>query len=158
MKNIFVILSVCILISCKEYPVYPDIPSVEFKTAYISETESDYVIDFSFMLYDGDGNFGMLSSDTSTSIPDSLQQNFHATLYAKENGVFVKKPYNFNYRIPILRDTASDKFIKAEVSIQFLLAKTIFPYDTLFFTYYVHDRDYNPSNIDTSDIIILPKD
>ena len=156
MKFVCGIIACIVFWGCKEYPEYPDIPQVEFESAMLAETESDKIIDFSFMLYDGNGDIGLAASDTSAPYIDSLQQNFHAKIFVKQNGIFIEKPYNFSYRIPLLRDKKSTKFIKANVTVTLTLAKPVFPYDTMYFTYFVYDRALNKSNVDTSEIIIFP--
>lgn len=155
---LFIFLFSIILIGCeKNYPEYDNVPVVEFSSAYTSEDESDKKITFSFMLYDGDGNFGLEDSDTTSPYVDSLQQNFYATPFYVQNNKEVQLPYSFSYRIPRLRNEGQTKFIKAEVSINMTLAKSVFPYDTVFFTYFVYDRTLNKSNIDTSALIIFRK-
>jgi hypothetical protein len=102
---------------------------------------------------DGDGNFGLESQDTIAPYVDSFQQNFYATPYFIENNDSFPLPFTVSYRIPRLRAEKSKKFIKAKVAIEFNFAKASFPYDSIFFTYFVFDRALNQSNIDTSDII-----
>ena len=108
-----------------------------------------------FQLFDGDGNFGLESKDTIAPFIDSFQQNFYATPYYIENNDSFQLPYTISYRIPRLRAEGDDKFIKAKVAIDFTFAKSAFPYDSIFFTYFVFDRDLNQSNIDTSEVIVF---
>ena len=107
------------------------------------------------MLYDGDGNVGLEAADTASPFIDEYQQNFYATPYYIENGVRYKLPYNFSYRIPRLREEGNDKFIKAKVAIDFVIATASFPYDSVVFAYYVYDRALNKSNTDTSSVLIF---
>ena len=105
------------------------------------------------MLYDGDGNFGLETIDTASPYIDEFQQNFHSVPFYIENNETLQLPYDINYRIPRLRNEGNNKFIKAKVTIDIMLAKASFPYDSVLFTYYVYDRDLQKSNVDTSQII-----
>ncbi|MCQ2958872.1 MAG: hypothetical protein MJ198_01620 [Bacteroidales bacterium] len=137
----------------RNYPEYDKVPSVEFHSAMISQDSSDKKVKFSFMLYDGDGNFGLDNADTTAPFIDTFQQNFYATPFYLENGTFNQLPYTLSYRIPRLSKGEQEKSLKAKVSIDFAFSKTAFPYDTIFFTYFVYDRALNKSNVDTSWII-----
>lgn len=155
MKNIgLCILSIFTFVCCKSnYPEYDETPTVEFNSAYTTIDSSDKKIKFNFMLYDGDGNFGLDNKDTVVPYVDSFQQNFYAFPHFVENGQNKELPYNFSFRIPRLRPDGDEKFIKASVTIDMYLSKTAFPYDSVFFTYFVYDRDLNKSNVDTSSLI-----
>jgi len=151
---VFVSLALVCVACNRNLPEYSNIPEVEFLSAAstLSET-NDKTISFTFMLYDGDGNVGLEAADTASPFIDEYQQNFYATPYYIENGVRYQLPYNFSYRIPRLREEGNDKFIKAKVAIDFVIATASFPYDSVVFAYYVYDRGLNKSNIDTSSVI-----
>ncbi len=151
---VFVSLALVCVACNRNLPEYSNIPEVEFLSAAstLSET-NDKTIAFTFMLYDGDGNVGLEAADTASPFIDEYQQNFYATPYYIENGVRYKLPYNFSYRIPRLREEGNDKFLKAKVAIDFVIATASFPYDSVVFAYYVYDRALNKSNIDTSSVI-----
>ena len=151
---VFVSLALVCVACNRNLPEYSNIPEVEFLSAAstLSET-NDKTIAFTFMLYDGDGNVGLEAADTASPFIDEYQQNFYATPYYIENGVRYQLPYNFSYRIPRLREEGNDKFIKAKVAIDFVIATASFPYDSVVFAYYVYDRGLNKSNIDTSSVI-----
>lgn len=151
--HLFILAVLCFCSCHTSYPEYDAVPKVEFLYAPVSTDSSDYKVAFSFMLYDGDGNFGLDAKDTTEPYIDSFQQNFHATAYSIHNKEYTQLPYSFSYRIPRLRPEKQQKFIKARVSIDIVLAKSVFPYDSVFFTYFVYDRDLQKSNIDTSAII-----
>ncbi len=152
----FLFLTLLCIACNRNLPEYSSIPEVEFLSAATTASESnDNTIAFTFMLYDGDGNVGLDAADTSAPFIDEYQQNFYATPFYIENGVTYKLPYNFSYRIPRLREEGNDKFIKAKVAIDFALATASFPYDSVFFSYYVYDRALNKSNTDTSSVLIF---
>lgn len=141
--------------ACTEYPEYPVVPQVSFVWAHTNITETDKHIAFNFLLKDGDGDMGLGSADTSNPFVDSLQYNFHASIFVTKNNTTQKLPYGLQYRIPQIRSTDSKKFIKAEVTIDIDFARSLFPYDTLQLVYYVYDRALHKSNIDTSNIIVI---
>ena len=153
-----IVVFVCLALVCvacnRNLPEYSNIPEVEFLSAATTVSESnDRTVAFTFMLYDGDGNVGLEAADTASPFIDEYQQNFYATPYYIENGVRYQLPYNFSYRIPRLREEGNDKFIKAKVAIDFVIATASFPYDSVVFAYYVYDRGLNKSNMDTSSVI-----
>ena len=151
---VFVSLALVCVACNRNLPEYSNIPEVEFLSAATTLSETnDRTVAFTFMLYDGDGNVGLEAADTASPFIDEYQQNFYATPYYSENGVRYQLPYNFSYRIPRLREEGNDKFIKAKVAIDFVIATASFPYDSVVFAYYVYDRGLNKSNIDTSSVI-----
>ena len=151
---VFVSLALVCVACNRNLPEYSNIPEVEFLSAATTLSETnDRTVAFTFMLYDGDGNVGLEAADTASPFIAEYQQNFYATPYYIENGVRYQLPYNFSYRIPRLREEGNDKFIKAKVAIDFVIATASFPYDSVVFAYYVYDRGLNKSNIDTSSVI-----
>ncbi|MBP5582956.1 MAG: hypothetical protein J6X43_03255 [Bacteroidales bacterium] len=137
------------------YPEYDSVPQVEYLYAATAIDSSDKKIQFVFQLTDGDGNFGLEAQDTTAPYIDSFQQNMYAKPYYIENNDSISLPYILSYRIPRLRAEGDKKFIKAKVAIDINFAKSAFPYDSIFFTYFVFDRDLNQSNIDTSEVIVF---
>ena len=112
-----------LVFGCKhENPEYDSIPFVEFLSAPTATDSSDRHIYFNFMLYDGDGNFGLETFDTASPFVDEFQQNFHSVPFYIENKETIQLPYAINYRIPRLRNEGNNKFIKAKVTIDIVLA------------------------------------
>ena len=154
LKKIIPILCL-VFVACREnYPDYDDEPFVQFVSGITSTDSSDKKLAFTFELHDGDGNFGLSEKDTFAPFIDSFQQNFYATPYYIEQRETIQLPYNFSYRIPKLRENGSDKFIKAQVTINMSFSKNAFPYDSILLSYFVFDRKLNMSNTDTSDVIV----
>ncbi len=152
-----VVVSVFFCVSCKkQYPEYDSTPEVEFESVHLSMNDSDFLLRFSFHLCDGDGNVGLEPRDTAYPYIGEFQQNFYAFAHVIEEGDTNSLPYEFSYIIPRLREEGNTKFIKAVVSVDFTIARGVFPYDSVFFTYFVYDRDLHKSNIDTSSLIVLP--
>ena len=155
---ILIIIAICCLFvvsACEaSYPDYDETPLVEFVSAATSVDESDKKVDFTFALYDGDGDIGLTSKDTVAPFVDSFQQNFYAVVHYVHDGDTTELPYNFSYRIPILRESGNNKFIKANVTVKMNFAKSVFLYDSVLFYYYVYDRKLHKSNVDTSGLIV----
>jgi len=53
------------------------------------------------------------------------------------------------YRIPYLDKQPLSGTMDLEISYPIII------YDTIYYTFYIYDRDYNRSNTDTTDIIVL---
>lgn len=152
---LIVLLFFCV--GCKKkYPHYDSVPQVEFQDMQLACNDSDFLLRFSFLLHDGDGNIGLEPIDTVAPYVGEFQQNFYAYAHSIEAGDTTDLPYEFSYRIPRLREEGNDKFIKATVSVDVTIARGVFPYDSVYFTYFIYDRDLNKSNIDTSAVIVLP--
>lgn len=154
MRKVWILVFCVCFFGCKkQYPQYDNVPQVAFQNVQLASTDSDYLLRFSFLLYDGDGNVGLEPIDTVSPYVGEYQQNFYAIAHSIEDGDTNTLPYEFSYRIPRLREEGNTKFIKATVSVDITIARGVFPYDSVFFTYYVYDRDLNKSNVDTSAII-----
>ena len=53
------------------------------------------------------------------------------------------------YRIPYLDKQPLSGTMDLDISYPVIV------YDTVFYTFYIYDRDFNRSNIDTTDVIVL---
>lgn len=154
---IFILIS-GLLYQCQERPVYPDIPIIDYQYFYLYiDTNSlgqavlTGKMDFSFT--DGDGNIGF-DPDTSTAvIPDSIRYNLFLQTYDYIEGEFVLVPEEdggyLKYIIPFLDKQPLQGTIS--VTIEY----PIIDYDTIFYTFFLFDRDFNRSNMDTTDVRIL---
>lgn len=151
------IIGLCLLIvGCKRnYPSYDIVPYVEYLYAITDIDSSNKKLTLTFQLHDGDGNVGLNPEDTVEPYIDSFQQNFYADIFSIRNEDTTLLPYTVSYRIPQIRFSQYNKFIKADVSINFSFPKSVFAYDTILMRYFIFDRDLNQSNIDTSDAIIF---
>ncbi len=146
--------------SCQKPPVYPDVPYINYENyyLYIDTNELDQAILISkinFYFTDGDGNVGFdpLPDSIASGYPDSLRYNLFFQLYNYQDGAFVQVPEEdggfLKYIIPYLDKQPLSGTIA--VSIEYPIIK----YDTIFYTFYLYDRDLNRSNTDTTDIMIL---
>lgn len=148
-------MSICFY-SCEKEQTYSEIPLISFNKSTVFTSESDNIVDFNFSITDGDGNFGLQDYDTIEPFKGEYAYNFHARMFAKENGVFTEKQIPFIYRIPTNRNFSEETPLKGEITIRMTLNDLLFPYDSIYFIYFVYDRKLNKSNTDTSSIIKLP--
>ena len=157
----FIIGLILISVSCQEIdPQYPDEPVIDYKgfSLYITTDELNnktLVGRLSFGFTDGDGNIGLnpLADTTGLNLPDTLKYNFFLQLYNLEGYEYVKIPPEkggvLKYRIPYLDKKPLSGTLDLEISYPVII------YDTIFYTFYIYDRDLNRSNTDTTDVIVL---
>lgn len=139
---------------------YPDTPIIDYKNFALYQTVDDlgntvFVGKLELSFTDGDGNVGLLQPD-SAGVADTLKFNFFSSLYDLNNGVFEEiegDKGKQNFRIPYIKREGQNKSLKGEITIEF--EYKLIEYDTIFYTFYMMDRSFNRSNIDTSEVIIL---
>lgn len=160
-KAVILLSLLFLMISCDEVtPVYPDEPVVDYQGfgLYIITDQlgnSTLVGQLTFDFTDGDGNLGLppLEDTTGLNLPDTVKYNFFLNLYDLQGYEWVKIPDEdgglLKYRIPYLDKQPLSGTMDLEISYP------IIKYDTIFYTFYIFDRDYNRSNTDSTDIIVL---
>jgi hypothetical protein len=148
-------------ISCNEItPVYPDEPVVDYQgfglfIAVDALGNQSLMGQLTFDFTDGDGNLGLppLVDSTMLNLPDSIKFNFFLQLYDLQGYEYVKIPDEdggiLKYRIPYLDKQPLSGTMDLEIYYP------IIKYDTIFYTFYIYDRDFNRSNTDTTDVIVL---
>lgn len=146
-------------VACEEIRSYPDSPIIEYKTFNIYSSvdplgNNILVGQLKFDFTDGDGDLG-IKPDTSIDVADSLKYNLFLSLYSKDGNDFekVKDLPSLNYRIPYIEREGQNKTLKGTITVE-LEYKTI-EYDTIFYSFYIMDRQYNKSNTDSTEIIIF---
>ena len=163
MKRIATLLfsTLLLMISCNEVdPVYPDEPVVDYQGfgLYITTDplgNNTLIGQLTFDFTDGDGNLGLLPLvDTSDlNLPDTVKFNFFLQLYDLQGYEWVEIPDEDGgkpkYRIPYLNKQPLSGTMDLEISYP------VIKYDTIFYTFYIYDRDYNRSNTDSTDVIVL---
>lgn len=163
MRKIVSILGVALMlqVSCNKItPEYPDEPFIDYQSFSLYITvdalnNKTLVGLLSFDFTDGDGNVGLypLPDSSGLNLPDTLKYNFFLQLYDLKGTIFEKVPENkggvLKYRIPYLDKQPLSGTLDLEISYP------IIPHDTIFYTFYIYDREFNRSNTDTTDIIIL---
>ena len=150
-----------LMISCDEItPVYPDEPVVDYQGfglfIIVDPLGNNTLVgQLSFDFTDGDGNLGLppLIDTTNLSLPDTVKFNFFLQLYDLQGYEYVKIPEEdggiLKYRIPYLNKQPLSGTLDLEISYPIII------YDTIYYTFYIYDRDFNRSNTDTTDVIVL---
>jgi hypothetical protein len=150
-----------LLISCNEItPVYPDEPVVDYQGfgLYISVDalgNKTLVGQLTFDFTDGDGNIGLppLEDTTDLNLPDTVKYNFFLQLYDLQGYNYVEISDDdgglLKYRSPYLDKQPLSGTMDLDISYP------VIKYDTIYYTFWIYDRDYNRSNIDTTDVIVL---
>jgi hypothetical protein len=163
MRRIFSVIfaGLILMVSCEEItPEFPDTPVVDYQGFQLSISvdqlgNKNLVGKLSFRFTDGDGNVGLFPAADSTGMyqPDTLKYNFFLQLYDLKKDVFEKVPAEdggiLKYRIPYLDKQPLSGTIDLDISYPVIV------YDTIFYTFYIYDRDFNRSNTDTTDVIVL---
>ena len=150
-----------LLFSCNKIdPVYPDEPVIDYQgfSLFISIDglgNKTLMGQLTFDFTDGDGNLGLppLVDTTELNLPDTVKYNFFLQLYDLQDFDFVKIPEDdggfLKYRIPYLDKQPLSGIMDLEISYP------IIKHDTIYYTFWIYDRDYNKSNVDTTEVIIL---
>ena len=160
MKKIAVILILIsgLLYQCQEQIVYPDVPIIDYENFYVyvdtnSLGQAVLTGKMNFSFTDGDGNIGFEPDTTSDDLPDSVRYNLFLQTYDYHDGSFSMVPEEdggyLKYIIPYLDKEPLQGTIT--VSIEY----PIIEFDTILYTFFLYDRDYNRSNLDTTDTRIL---
>lgn len=155
------IAGLLLLTSCPgDEPEYPDFPLIDYTGISLLVGQDalgnpNAIVRIHFDFTDGDGNIGLpeiVDSSFLTGV-DTLDNNLFLHLYDYQDGEFVEVPENkgglVKYRIPYL-----DKQ-KLVGTIDFDVSFPVIVYDTIFFTFYIFDRDLQRSNVDSTEIIDL---
>ena len=157
-----IIVSVmALLVSCEEIsPEYPDEPVVDYQSFgfYISVDElgnKNLIGRLTFDFTDGDGNVGLYPIDDSLSIdqPDTVKYNFFLQVHELKGYEYVPLPDEeggiLKYRITYLDKQPLKGTMDLDIYYPVIVT------DTFFYTFYIYDRDFNRSNTDTTDVIVL---
>jgi hypothetical protein len=157
------IAGMMVLSGCPVPEVLPDVPRVEFKSFILTEKSNplgstiltgELVFDFE----DGDGDIGFESYSDSLTRPDTLKYNLFLTLHEKVNGKYREidiselksKPF---YRIPPLDREGQNKTLRGEIQVD--IEYYTIDYDTLKYSFFIMDRAFHRSNVDTTSEIIF---
>ena len=160
-KWFFILPLLLIPVACDEIlPEYPDEPVVDYKSFsfYISVDQlgnKTLVGMLSFEFTDGDGNIGLppLTENTEPDLPDTVKYNFFLQLHDLQGSEFVRVPESeggvLKFRIPVLDKQPTRGTMDLKIDYPIIV------HDTIFYTFYIFDRDYNRSNTDTTDVQVL---
>ena len=150
-----------LLVSCEEIaPVYPIEPVVDYQSFgfFISVDElgnKNLVGRLTFDFTDGDGNVGLhpISDTLAINQPDSVKYNFFLQVHELKRNEYVPLPDEeggvLKYRIPYLDKQPLKGTMDLDIFYPVIVT------DTFFYTFFITDRDFNRSNLDTTDVIVL---
>ncbi len=163
MKNIRKILVLFFLsflaVSCfriEEYPPEPQIKIISFD--HISDTTDALgnpvllgTLRFSFV--DGDGDIGF---DTLSPLKKTVFLEKYKYVDGLVKPVDLEVP--MTYYVPFFKTEEPNKALKGEIIINDINETAPFNGDTIFYKFYIVDRAGNPSNIETTNNLILKYD
>jgi hypothetical protein len=157
------IIATLALAGCPTPKTLPDVPRVEYKSFILEKkinalNQEILTGTLTFDFEDGDGDIGFDASFDSINVPDSVKYNLFLTLHEMVNGVYrevdtselLAPPY---YRIPPLDREGQNKTLKGEISVD--IEYFTIEYDTLRYSFFIQDRAFNRSNVDTTNEIIF---
>jgi len=149
------------LMACDEIdPVYPDEPVVDYQSTSYFATEDQLgnrvlIGRMSFEFTDGDGNLGLppLGENSNPNLADTIKYNFFLQLYDFQDFEWIRISESdgglLKYRIPELDKQPTSGLMELDITYPLIV------YDTIFYTFFIMDRDYNRSNVDSTDIQVL---
>lgn len=146
------IASILFLLSCEKVEDYPEIPEIKFREFEVIPGDGEYIISegvLTFDFTDGDGNIGFTENfddDTANNIIDFVYKE-----YFKQDGVFIEKEGG-PFFLPHFQEGVYRKSLKGKIDIY--LPHTILSPDTVYYEFYILDRDMNQSNVETTSEII----
>lgn len=154
-KIYFAILSILIFsFGCEKEEDYSAIPEIKFIGFNVIPGDEDYTVSkgvLTFSFVDGDGNIGFYENSEFDTITSNNIVDFVYKEYYKQNGSFLEKDGNPFY-LPYFEQNIYRKSLKGTIDIYF--PRTILSPDTVYYEFYIMDRDYNISNIETTPEII----
>lgn len=158
-----IIFATLALAGCPTPKTLPDTPKIEYKSFILEKkfnalNQEILTGTLTFDFEDGDGDIGFVASPDSLFLPDSFKYNLFLTLHEMVNGDYrevdtselLSPPY---YRIPPLDREGQNKTLKGEISVD--IEYFTIEYDTLRYSFYLMDRAFHRSNVDTTDEIIF---
>ncbi len=157
--GIILVLLVLSLNQCIDPVEYPLIPQINYESYYLyyeKDSLGSIVLkgQLNFSFTDGDGNVGRdPSGDSLLVLADTEKYNLFMQLYDYKENQFVEIPEEdggyLKYIIPYLDKQPLQGTISVTLEYPFLT------YDTIFYTFFIYDRDIQKSNTDTTDVRIL---
>ena len=157
----FISIALLFLVSCEKItPEYPDEPIIDYQGFGLFITvdalnNKTLVGQLTFDFTDGDGNIGLppLPDSMGLYLPDTVKYNFFLQLYDLKGFEYEKVPEEeggiLKYRIPYMNKQPLSGALDLEIFYPLII------HDTIFYTFYIYDRDFNRSNTDTTEVIVL---
>ena len=154
---IVIIFVSAILIACPNPKKYSEIPEIEFRQVVLKDTVDGLgnnvkLFKLIFGITDGDGNIGFRDDETPYIYNgDTLDNNFFTTLHEVINGDTIEADSSVqrNFRVPYVEPEGQNKTLIAEIIIDIEFSYNQsgeLPYDSIFYEFYIVDRELNESN------------
>ncbi len=157
MKKVFFLIAFAVYFSgCTHPDVYPNVPTLEFKSMSFDTGALGRTFTLVATFTDGDGDIGYYQDRPNDSIfDDTLSQyyyNFVITLQVYKHGIWVDSTYNadssliynVNTRLPYLTQDGQNRGLKGDIEKTDYLPK---PFnDTLRYRAFIYDRALHKSN------------
>lgn len=145
--------------SCGELTTYSETPAIEYRSHIAKDSilfgNPVRFVELKFSIIDGDGDFGLLASDTADPYVGIYYFNFFTTLYGFSKGKFdTIKIENPNFRIKEV-PIEENKTYKADIYVKLDYPQSFLKSDTIKYDFYVVDKALNQSNTVTTPNIII---
>ncbi|MEI6596093.1 MAG: hypothetical protein WCO28_11065 [Bacteroidota bacterium] len=166
------------LYSCKGNEIYPIVPAIVFKDAYViyypNNTDSSIIVSFTYK--DGDGDIGLVADETNPpynidtlgtnkSNSNRYANNIWVDYYNKINGIYSQPVFPFrsdtinnDVRIGNLTPDGTHKAIRGEIQVQIFSVPRDYPNhsDTIKLKIRLVDRALHISNVlETPDLYLV---
>lgn len=161
------LLSISILTACSKPKTYPPEPQIQFEQVQLKDSvdmlgNTNKVYKLKFGIVDGDGDIGLKEDDTTgIYAPDSIySNNLFTTLYEIVNGDTLKvdSAKQRNFRVPYVQPEGQNKTLIADIIVNINFSfdgDGNLPYDSIYFDFYIIDRELNKSNFQTTPVLKL---
>jgi hypothetical protein len=169
-----------LLATCKENEIYPVVPSIKFKDAYVlfDVNGDDSLIVLTITYKDGDGDIGLEDADTmppfnfvgSPSNPkkniNTYYNNMYIDYYDYINGAYQPAITDLSndtlrpsMRVPSLTPEGHHKAIRGDIEVRIFPSYATVSSDTVKLMVRIYDRALHESNIiETPDIYLYKRD
>jgi len=152
--------------SCKKPVEYSTIPAISYQS-FTKTVTTDLLGNkilrgqLSFYLIDGDGDIGLLESDTIYPYNPGSTYNYNLYLffYKIENGNPVADTaFDLSYRTPYIEPQGQNKTRKCTILIDIDYEydnSNHLAFDSIMYKFYMYDRSLNKSNQESTGTIVL---
>ena len=161
--------------SCKENEIYSNIPSIKFKTAYLTldpESRTDTLIGIVFTYKDGDGDIGLNEADTFApydrkELNGIITNPFYYNVYIDYLQIINGQPQpvikpstttdtlRYTVRIPSLTPDGRHKAIRGDIDHQFSPPLFKVDSDSILLRIKIYDRALHESNTIESPLLLI---
>lgn len=149
-KYLFFVSVLVMITSCLTQQNYPNTPQIDFRQVSITintDTLGNKLpnMNLYFKILDGDGNFGFKDGDTLYEDGNIIINNFYASMFVYNGGdIYEYEDLLLDGRIPWTNPVGLNNYYKATVIYNLTLSFSL--YDSIKFSFYVIDNDFNRSN------------